>query len=185
MADAPDVIGLDLSLTSTGIATADRTYTVGCALPKAATQGERCERLAAIRDEVLKVVGPPGWWLHDDPTPLVVMEGFSFGSPQGATDAGGLGWLIRVTLHEAGVPFAVVPPNTLKLYATGKGNAGKDDMKLAALSRAGLEFTGKGSSDECDAWWLRALGLDHLGAPVVEMPAANRAALEKVEWPDA
>lgn len=49
------------------------------------------------------------WQPHPDgggrrqPTDLVVMEGFSFGSPQGATEAGGLGWAIRIALHEAEV----------------------------------------------------------------------------------
>lgn len=180
----PRVIGLDLSLVSTGIATPDRTFTTGCSLPKDAPDVLRCERIAAIRDVVM---GECTYWRPQGSSSpavdLVVMEGFSFGSPQGATEAGGLGWAVRIALHEAGIPFAVVPPPTLKKYATGSGAAGKDDMKLAALSRLGLEFTGKGSGDRCDATWLRAMGLDALGRPVVDMPAVNRAALEKVAWP--
>lgn len=181
MAD-PRVIGLDLSLASTGIATPERTFTTGCSLPKDAPDVLRCERIAAIRDVVMR----EAWDAHDGPVrPLVVMEGFSFGSPQGATEAGGLGWAVRIALHQAGVPFAVVPPPTLKKYATGSGAAGKDDMKLAALSRLGLEFTGAGSGDRCDATWLWVMGLDALGHPVVDLPAVNRSALEKVAWPQA
>lgn len=31
--------------------------------------------------------------------------------------------------------------------------------------------------------WLRAAGMHHLGCPIVDVPAAQAAALEKVEWP--
>lgn len=31
--------------------------------------------------------------------------------------------------------------------------------------------------------WLRAMALDHYGHPVVPMPAANREALRKIDWP--
>jgi len=113
-----------------------------------------------------------------------VIEGFSFGSPQGATEAGGLGSAIRIALTETCIPFAIVPPSTLKKFATGKGNAGKDDMKLAALQRFGLTFTGTGSGDRCDARWLQEMGLHHLGAPTVELPAVNVSALAKVAWPE-
>lgn len=183
----PRVIGVDLSLASAGIATPSRSFTTGCSLPRDAGDVERCERIAAIRDVVLAECG--SWEPNARPwgrtADLVVVEGFSFGSPQGATEAGGLGWAVRIALHQAGVPFAVVPPPTLKKYATGSGAAGKDDMKLAALSRLGVEFTGAGSGDRCDAEWLRVMGLDALGCPVVEMPAVNRSALEKVAWPQA
>lgn len=181
---APRVVGLDLSLVSTGIALADRTFTTGRSLPKDATDAERCERIAHIRDVVIDECCT--YWRPHVSTPavdLVVMEGFSFGSPQGATEAGGLGWTIRIALHQADVPFAVVPPPTLKKYATGSGAAGKDDVKLAALSRLGLEFTGKGSGDRCDATWLRVMGLDALGCPLVAMPESHRAALTKITWP--
>lgn len=177
----PSVVGLDLSLVSTGIALADRTFTTGRSLPKDATDAERCERITYIRDVVLGECTYPHGSSPD--VDLVVMEGFSFGSPQGATEAGGLGWTIRVALHQAGVPFAVVPPSTLKKYAAGSGAAGKDDVKLAALSRLGLEFTGKGSGDRCDATWLRVMGLDALGCPLVAMPESHRAALTKITWP--
>jgi hypothetical protein len=50
------------------------------------------------------------------------------------------------------------------------------------LSRAGLVFP---TEDECDAWWMRAMGWDWLGHPVVDLPKAQRAVLEKVKgWPE-
>lgn len=170
---APIVVGLDLSLSSTGIADGTTTN-VGRSLPKDAPTIDRIARLLYLRDIVLR---------QTRTADLTVIEGFSFGSPQGATEAGGLGWIIRLALHEHSIPFAIVAPATLKKFATGKGNAGKDDMKLAAQSRLGVTFTGTGSGDRCDARWLQEMGLHHLGAPSVELPAVNLSALAKVEWP--
>lgn len=188
----PRVVGLDLSLSSTGIALPDgHIITHGYSLPKDATVAERVARITHLRERVLTAVMHGPWQPHPDGggrqqlTDLVVVEGFSFGSPQGATEAGGLGWTLRIALTEARVPFAVVPPSTLKKFATGKGNAGKDDMKLAALQRFGLTFTGTGSGDRCDARWLQEMGLHHLGAPTVDLPAVNVSALAKVAWPEA
>ncbi len=182
----PRVVGLDLSLSSTGIALPDgTTVTQGYSLPADATDAERCDRIDHIRRAVFTSVidnccctGPALI------RPLVVVEGFSFGSPQGATEAGGLGWAVRIALHLNSVPFAVVAPPTLKKFATGKGNAGKDDMKLAALQRFDVAFTGAGSGDRCDARWLQEMGLHHLGAPTVELPSVNVSALAKVAWPE-
>ena len=179
----PRVIGLDLSLTATGVATPDRTFTTGGKLPKDAPDMLRCERIAAIRDVVLRECGTARNWAtgEDYPSPLVVMEGFSFGSPQGATEAGGLGWAVRVALHEAGIPFAVVPPTTLKKYACGKGTADKTEMVIAARERLGYDGH---DNNVADALWLQAMGLERLGCPVVDLPAVHRAALDRVAWPE-
>ncbi len=70
----------------------------------------------------------------------------------------------------------------VKQYATGDGGATKSQMATAALSRAGLTFP---TEDECDAWWMRAMGWDWLGHPVVDLPKAQRAVLAKVKgWPE-
>ncbi|MEV4287403.1 hypothetical protein AB0K40_18005 [Nonomuraea bangladeshensis] len=113
---------------------------------------------------------------------LVVIEGPSYGSMSGAGhhEAAGLWWHIVYRLDELEVPYAVVPPSTLKKYATGRGNATKPDMRVALLKRAGLDLR---DDNEVDAWWLRAAGLEVLGHPLVELPAAQRDALNKVTWP--
>jgi crossover junction endodeoxyribonuclease RuvC len=176
----PRVVGLDLSLTATGIAPSNFpqlriTYTV-------TTKTRGCERLAHIRDEVMKSCAPVEVW---DPewrmdAPLVVLEGYAYGRPNQAAHLGELGGVIRLALHEAGVPYVDVPPSNLKKYATGKGNAGKEEVLAAAIRRLGYEGH---DNNQADALWLQAMGYDALGRPVVEMPAVNRAALEKVEWP--
>ena len=85
-----------------------------------------------------------------------------------------------------------IPPASLKMYATGKGNASKDAVLAAAIRRyPDVEFDG---NDAADALILAAMGADHLGFPLVSktpsgrksratLPARNREALGKIDWP--
>lgn len=158
-----NVVGLDLSLTSTGVSRKYGTHSIR-------VKSKDCERLIELRKEVL------GYCITAS---HVVIEGFSFGSPMQAHNVGGLGWIVRVGLFEAGIPYTVVPPSSLKKFATGKGNAKKDEI-LAAAVRAGAHVTG---NDEADAWWLRQMGLMALaGEADVPRTEYRTEALAKVAW---
>lgn len=163
------IAAFDLSLTSTGAAhgPGDHETTV---LPTTGLTG--AERLIAIRDAVLAVAGRAD---------LVVIEGYAYGRPEKAHALGELGGVVRVALHEAGRTVVVIPPATLKKYACGTGNAKKDLVFGAAIHRAGREFA---TTDEADAWWLLQMASAHYGLPHVQMPAANRVALDTVDWPE-
>lgn len=160
----PRVLGLDLSITATGICTTGGdTYTV-------ATRDKGDWRLMAIRHAVHQETGA---------VDLAVIEDL----PTHAKAAGITGMVhgaVRSVLLEEGVPYVLVTPATLKAYATGKGNADKTAMAIAALKRAGREFS---DDNQCDAWWLRAAGLDWYGAAEFSMPQAQRDRLAKVTWP--
>ncbi|WP_113699160.1 Holliday junction endonuclease [Nonomuraea lactucae] len=171
---APRVIGLDLSLTATGIATWDgrplstiRTVT---------SDGD--ERLRRI---MVTVRANAYDYVRDEPIELAVIEDL----PTHAHSAGITGMVhgaVRIALMELKVPYALVPPATLKKFATGKGNATKPDMRMALYQRAGLDIR---DDNQVDAWWLRAAGLDALGHPLVELPKTQREALAKMTWPEA
>jgi Holliday junction resolvasome RuvABC endonuclease subunit len=165
----PRVIGLDLSLTGTGVAHGDDLYGTTATIGTGpAARGDR--RLVDIAAQIR--------W-HAEGADLAVVEDL----PTHAHAAGILGMVHGVTRHTLillGVPYALVAPASLKRYATGKGNASKTDMALATYKRARLEFP---DDNQCDAWWLRAMGLEHLGRPVVELPETHRAALLPVRWP--
>lgn len=83
---------------------------------------------------------------------------------------------IRVML-QSGPPYVLITPATLKKFATGRGNAGKPEMAVALFKRAGIELA---DDNQVDAWWLRAAGLQLLGEPIVQLPAAQIAALDKI-----
>lgn len=163
---APAVVGLDLSITATGYSDDGCTFTIG---PGKHAVGD--ERLTMIRAQIMaSLIVPPA---------VVVIEGPVLRS-QAALALGLLHGVIRAALMDDGIPYVLVPPATLKKYATGKGNAGKPEMAVALFKRFGLEL---GDDNQVDAFWLRAMGMDALGAPLVDLPAAQRDAMAKVTWP--
>lgn len=170
----PQVIGLDLSLTGTGIAYRDGSTTT---IKTKTADGDR--RLVDIAEHVAVAIGGNLTGLGPA-VDLVVLEDL----PKHAMAAGITGMVhgaVRVVLLDAGIPYATVAPATLKAYATGKGNATKTDMAVAALKRGDQEF---GDDNQCDAWWLRAAGLDRYGAAEFTLPQAQRDRLAKAVWPD-
>ena len=177
------VVGLDLSLTSTGIAVIDGDRV---ALGKISTSGkatatlaERWLRLDDIATQVEQWVG------HVGQTALVVVEGPSMGQGrQGGThDRAGLWWLVMDRLHGQGHKVVEVPPSVRAKYATGAGNAGKDAV-LAAVCRRypSVEVTG---NDTADALVLASMGARHLGFPLEGLPQTHLQAMGKVRWPVA
>lgn len=161
-----NVLALDLSLTGTGWAVTPTAY--GTLNP-----GDRRgpERLSWIRDEVL-------WLIDQHDVGAVALEGYSFSSTHSRAHAlGELGGVIRCALYDAGIPHIEVPPATAKKYATGKGNANKNAMLVAAGRR--LNYAGE-SNDEADALWIHAAVTDALGHPWVTVPQAHRDALAPV-----
>lgn len=165
-----EVLGLDLSLTASGIACAagPRTF-------KPFTKG--VQRLADVRicvDAELET--------HKDV--VAIIEGYSFGSRNGGERLGELGGVIRLLLWSHDTPFVEIPPNTLKKYATGKGVATKPDMRMAMFKRAGID---EADDNAVDAWWLRQMGLSHYAPShpdCVPMPASHVEALDKIDWPE-
>ncbi|WP_405674825.1 hypothetical protein OG292_03055 [Streptomyces sp. NBC_01511] len=170
---APDglrVIGLDLSLTSTGVALpTGTTYRIRT------RQKDGDRRLLVIRDRIRQD-------LAEHRPHVAVVEDL----PRHAKGAGITAMVqgvVRAELVEAGVPYALVVAATLKSYAADHGRAEKPAMAAAAFLAAGAEFTDDAGGDQCDAWWLRATGHDHYGAPLFSLPEAQRARLTKVNWP--
>lgn len=168
---APKIVGLDVSLTSTGYSF---DTTLGC------IQSKRTgvSRMIEIRDIVDDMFSDENY------DTLFAIEGFSMGSKNSrAHDIGGLGWIIRVQLHEMGFAYVDVPPTSLKKFATGKGNASKDEVVSSISARTGIVFSGKGANDMCDAWVLREMLTVHKGLPgTVDWPKINLAALGNVDW---
>jgi hypothetical protein len=165
------VIGVDLSLTSTGIADANgRSHR----LLKPSAVGYR--RLREIRADVLHEAA------HAD---LVVVEGLAPGYAGGKggksnnlTDLAGLWWIVTEALDAHDVPLAVVAPATIKKYATGNGKAAKEKVFAAAIRR--FEWF-DGDNNQADATWASALGYDWLECPVLPLPQTHRDALGAVK----
>jgi crossover junction endodeoxyribonuclease RuvC len=179
------VLGADLSLTSTGIA--QLTYSNGtfswwtCRIEsKGKREDSLFDRSDRLRTLASRITAPTGM------TDLVVIEAPSFGSGVNAGsmhDRSGLWWSVVQRVMLAGIPVVEVPPSCRAKYATGKGNAAKDAVMLAAAKRyPDADITG---NDEADAVILAAMGARRLGVPVDDsLPALNLAGMDGVRWPE-
>lgn len=169
----PPIVALDLSLTATGCAGIP-SVDEHVSLRNITSPFKGVERLCDLLDLVLAFVE-----FHDP-----VLAAIEDLPPIRANAIGALGMLhgaVRVALHRSGIGMAFVPPASLKKYATGRGNATKPDMRMALYQRAGLDLR---DDNQVDAWWLAAMAADAAGVPLVQVPAVQRAALEKVVWPE-
>lgn len=172
----PDgVVGLDLSLTASGFATETRRGTLR-------SKHRGVERLVDLRRQLIDTLDGG----LDGPPRLVVLEGYSMGTQRQASHAhalGELGGVIRVALWERNIAFVEVPPASLKLAATGRGNARKEEVLAAAIRRLGYEGA---DNNEADALWLRTMALVRFGLPGAPvLPAAHlRNWPDAIAWPD-
>lgn len=176
------VLGLDQSLTSFGAACIDSRADVPPGVYRWRPGGRRGpERVQWLLDKIETVL-----WECD----VVVIEGLAFGAKGSSLlDLAGLFHVVTHRLWQLEVPYAVVPPSSRMKYITGKGQADKETCLLAVVKRyPGIEVSG---NDEADALTLAAMGADHYGFPLAEMPVTHRAALTALKshkpviaWPE-
>lgn len=166
----PLVIGVDASLTSTGLAGADWTAHI---IPKVKGH-ERLQQLITEIGDYIKQAD------------LVVIEGPSYGSgvAHRHEDLAGLRVMLRHWCWRHSIPYAVVPPSVRAMYATGRGNASKGEVRTCLQDRYGMAFEGKARYDEADAFALAALGLHWLGQPLADVPDNHARALTSCTWPE-
>jgi crossover junction endodeoxyribonuclease RuvC len=144
----PLVIGLDLSVTRTGLCVdgVPSSYT-----PPKGTLLERCR---SIRDHIDGHASRGA--------DLAVIEAIGTRMTNTAIVLGGLHMLVLDLLERRGIETVAVAPADLKKYATGRGNADKDAVMLSA-SRWCPDIS---NNDEADAAWLHALGSELAGGKV-------------------
>ena len=138
----PRVVGIDPSLTATGVATADGELHV---ISTKRADGDA--RLTVIHDTLRELVTGADFAMVED-------------LPTHAGSAGILGMVqgvVRLLLIAEGVPYSVVPPASLKKYATGNGHAKKPQMREELRQRSGVD---EPDDNKVDAAWLRIMGLD-------------------------
>ena len=193
------VIGLDLSMTSTGLARVNNqgkayhnayTWTVKSKGNRGDTLEDRALRIADMKDRIVQDIG-----LFDG---LAVIESPSYGSAgSGTWDRAGLWWQVVSWLFNHQIPVAMVAPTTLKKWATGDGRPGRDNsLTKAQQAKASKEAVRTAvqalfpdvqllTYDEADA-----LAMAHLGAvyrEFVDIPLAAHhtpEAMAAVKWPE-
>lgn len=172
----PVVIGIDPSLTGSGIASSNG-WCERVGLPDVTTKslGERIVAVDYLVNQVITLVARPA---------LVCIEVPAFSrAGGGALERGSLWWLIARRLHRDEIPVAEIFNGQRMRYATGKGAASKGAI-VDAVARRWPQFETGGDDNLADAAVLAAMGADRLGVPLAPMPATHRKALEAVRWPD-
>ncbi len=82
----------------------------------------------------------------------VGMESFSFGSiGRSVYQMGEVSGLIKLAVFKRGIPLGNYAPSQAKVFMTGKGNAKKPDMIVAARDLSGIKDL---AEDEADAYAL-------------------------------
>lgn len=173
------VAAFDLSLTSTGYARADLvpgTYPWQCSITTEAlvTTLTGLARIDYLTRAVLD---------RCDGADLIIFEDLSYGSNDpGAQERAGLAYCIRYQLHLLGLSFHLITPSRLKKWATGRGNAKKDEIMLAVYKRWGIETR---TSDEADAVALATLGLALAGGDAGKLTKEQLEVLAAIRNPKA
>jgi Holliday junction resolvasome RuvABC endonuclease subunit len=145
------VVGLDLSLSSTGVTLPDGTSRT--IRPRAGSDdnSRRLHEIVTRLDLYLKVAKPDVG---------VIESVFVSRNRKVAMLLAGLAWCVRHRFFELDIPYVDVAPAVLKEYATGNGHASKDEM-VEAARMAGAVVA---NDDEADSFWLHAMGRSQYSA---------------------
>lgn len=174
----PRVLGLDISLTGTGIAcSAGWCEAIGLTGVTTKPLGQRDAIIANLAHDIAQYVGPA--------TDLVVIEMPAYSrSGGGSHERSGLWWRVVHHLLAWDIPVVEANQGHRCVYATGKFKAKKTEV-VDAVARRWPDWQTHGDDNAADAVVLMAMGMDALGHPIATVPDKHRAALAKVTWPKA
>lgn len=149
-------VGLDLSITGTGIAIINNGKKIYSTVIKSKPAGDRpIDELKRVRNIVDTIEESVRRHLPGSPD-IVVIENLAF-MAQGntLTKLSGLNYLVRDMCYKNGWPFALIAPLTLKKFVTGIGKGDKDAMIAGIRERWGEVFL---DDNEADAYALAQSG---------------------------
>ena len=78
----------------------------------------------------------------------IAIEGYSMGSKGKVFHIAENTGVLKYKIYNLGIPLEIVPPTTVKKYATGKGNADKKKMHDALISEIGISLKDKITPDK-------------------------------------
>lgn len=172
-----EILGVDASLTSTGVALISGESVTTAAICSTGKRGDLLPARVARLNAMLAGVRP---WVR--PGALVVIEGPAFGAPGGSTwDRAGLWHRLVAMFYELDCEVAIVGNSTRAKWATGSGKSDKAGVAVA-VSRL-VPDVNVPTSDEADALVLALMGAQALGSrPQTKARAESTA---KGVWPES
>lgn len=176
------VVGMDVSLTSTGLSDG---------VTHSAVQTAADDVLEARMDRIVRAAVSAVLPTLDRPMAgLVVMEGSAYSRNQqkGHEELAALRLMIRHRMWRLAVPVMIATPTSLKLFTTGYGKATKQQMAAVVGSRYGIDWSAikvkDGRYDMVDALALAAMGYSKMKQPLETATGegADLAALHPQHW---
>lgn len=207
----PVIVGLDLSLTGSGIATVSvagaeldgdgRTGLVGYSGESVGKSGpENRSQPVLVDTRTIVSSGRKGAPLpsriarirrlrnaicdHARHADLVVVEAPAFASSTGQVwDRAGLWHHVMAAVDHLGIPYVEVAPTKVKKFATGKGNADKTAV-AAAMSRLWPDVN-PGNDNEFDSLALATLGAIRVAGRALPITVLerHREVVAGIDWP--
>lgn len=168
MSITASVLGIDPSLTATGLALPDGSTKTIKYTPRSLTGDIR---LKLIYEELLREI-------ETHSVTHAIIEDL----PAHAKSAGLTGkaqGVVRLACLMAGVPFVTVVPSSVKKFATGKGTADKPDMRMELYKRTGVD---QKDDNQVDAFWMREMVLNYFGLGSIDLPKSHLEGLTKIQW---
>ena len=146
-------IGLDMSATASGVVILQENGTASpevCFVEEIKPTTTGMIRARQVVTRVMEII-------HVTKPDKIVVEGYSLGKNMNSTiPLVEIGGLLRFMLHLDGIPWFDPRASEVKKFATGKGNAPKDQVMMWVLKRWG--FTSE-TNNIADAYALAAMGL--------------------------
>ena len=149
-------IGLDLSLTGTGVVVLEDGKIIEQQLIKSkpVPDGKPIDEVNRIRG----IVNEIELIVNDFKPEISVIEGLAFmvRNATALVQLSALNYMTRAMLIDHKVPFIIVAPTSLKKFITSNGAAKKDVMLMETFKRYGVTIL---DDNECDAYGLAQVGL--------------------------
>lgn len=177
-----EVVGVDLSLTSTGVAQVNPNGVIDTWLVKSKAPTSGSETLLSRLDRHMGIVSKITDGFSNNHNKFIALEGPALNSRHGKQwDRAGLWWSLVDTLVFAGYHVVEIPPNNRAKYATGKARVDKDVVLASAIKRyPEADIT---NNNIADAVILAAMAARHLGFPLEDsLPQTHVDALNGVHW---
>jgi crossover junction endodeoxyribonuclease RuvC len=174
------VVGLDMSLSSTGFALKRGTQLdIETIKTTPRTCNTDLERLQHIVKEILRRI--------PEKVDMICIEDYyvpqskaQFGS---AINLCALGTLMRVALFNKGLPFYVPTASQLKKFATGKGNCQKNIVLREVYKRWGVDAKDDNQADACTlAYMAEAILLQDDTLPKFQVETIKKVVHERPNY---
>lgn len=158
------IIGLDPSLTSFGYSEITESLEIVRVESIKTKELRGFKRLDFLVEEVInnRIMSKKVMWKEGI---IVAREDYAY-AEHSAADAvlKELGGILAYELHKRGVPLEYIPIASIKKFATGKGNAPKEEMRLAVYKNFGVDTT---DNDQADAFAVALTQVCKLNQPTI------------------